>query len=503
MVLYEQIPLGWGSIPHGGPKDMREELYLAIIILAIYLGIAYQLYSLDNYSLLYYGDSISHLIIARKIYDWQDPGLEQLGTVWLPLSHLLFALPATLDILFFTGFVALVINVPATILSSIVLYRLLLNHTDNRKAFFLTLLYPFNPNTIYLSITAMTESLLILFFVLSAFYLLRVNSNSKYMIFCALSIALATLVRYEGWFLPLFTLFYSIRYYFLYKRYDVLLYSLISFIGIVIWLSWNIYYYNDPFEFMNSEFYSASWQAANRDISKSLLFNPINVIYVYTLNLIAMHGPLVLSLLRFEKNSIYLAILPIFTIISLLIGIGELSIWFNSRFLILIAPLLIILTARIMHIKLLKVYTISIYAYYIIITLGMLSIIDYNLIPVTYQDAKTGFDFNKTPLAIGEFMRKNYDYGNIMIITGSMQEHKIMISSWIPLNKYDEIIESSRWKESFYKPWNYDRWFIISTTPDSDGINVSRYWLENLPELYKHYDIVYEYENYKIFKRKY
>jgi len=479
---------------------MREELYLMIIILGTYLGMAYILYSLDNYSLLYYGDSISHLIIARKIYDWQDPGLEQLGTVWLPLPHLLFALPATLDMLFFTGFAALIINVPVTILSSIVLYRLLLNYTDNRKAFFLTLLYPFNPNTIYLSITAMTEPLLILFFVLSAFYLLLVNSNSKHMIFCALSISLATLVRYEGWFLPLFILFYSIRYYFLYKRHNVLIYSLISFIGIVIWLSWNIYYYNDPFEFMNSEFYSASWQAANRDISKSLLFNPINVIYVYTLNLIAMYGPLGLSLLRFNKNSIYLAILPIFTIISLLIGIGELSLWFNSRFLILIAPLLIILTARVMHTKLLKTYVISIYIYYIIITLGMFGIIDYNLIPVTYQDAKTGFDFNKTPLAIGEFMRENYDYGNIMIITGSMQEHKIMISSWIPLNKYDEIIESSRWKESFYKPWNYDRWLIISTTPDSDARSVARYWLDKIDIIEKYYEMLYEKNGIIVFR---
>ena len=38
---------------------------------------------------LYYGDAEAHLNIARRILDSRTPGPEQLGTVWLPLPHLL------------------------------------------------------------------------------------------------------------------------------------------------------------------------------------------------------------------------------------------------------------------------------------------------------------------------------------------------------------------------------------------------------------------------------
>ena len=39
--------------------------------------------------LLLYGDAVAHLGIARRILDSRNPGLVQLGGVWLPLPHLL------------------------------------------------------------------------------------------------------------------------------------------------------------------------------------------------------------------------------------------------------------------------------------------------------------------------------------------------------------------------------------------------------------------------------
>ena len=38
---------------------------------------------------LYYGDAVAHLNIARRIVDSRTPGLDQIGTVWLPLPHML------------------------------------------------------------------------------------------------------------------------------------------------------------------------------------------------------------------------------------------------------------------------------------------------------------------------------------------------------------------------------------------------------------------------------
>src|ERR1700733_14626116 len=42
-----------------------------------------------NGDVLLYGDAVAHINIARRVFDSQTPGLLQLGTVWLPLPHLL------------------------------------------------------------------------------------------------------------------------------------------------------------------------------------------------------------------------------------------------------------------------------------------------------------------------------------------------------------------------------------------------------------------------------
>src|SRR5215831_1140111 len=39
--------------------------------------------------LLLYGDAVAHIGASRRVIDSVTPGLGQLGTVWLPLPHLL------------------------------------------------------------------------------------------------------------------------------------------------------------------------------------------------------------------------------------------------------------------------------------------------------------------------------------------------------------------------------------------------------------------------------
>src|ERR1017187_4791123 len=46
-------------------------------------------YYFRHSDLLLYGDAVAHINIARRVVDSQTPGLLQLGTVWLPLPHLL------------------------------------------------------------------------------------------------------------------------------------------------------------------------------------------------------------------------------------------------------------------------------------------------------------------------------------------------------------------------------------------------------------------------------
>src|SRR6202049_395553 len=46
-------------------------------------------YYFQHGGLLLYGDAVAHINIARRVFDSRTPGLLQLGTVWLPLHHLL------------------------------------------------------------------------------------------------------------------------------------------------------------------------------------------------------------------------------------------------------------------------------------------------------------------------------------------------------------------------------------------------------------------------------
>ena len=46
-------------------------------------------WSWRNGALLNYGDAIAHLHIARRVLDSRFPGITELGSVWLPLPHLL------------------------------------------------------------------------------------------------------------------------------------------------------------------------------------------------------------------------------------------------------------------------------------------------------------------------------------------------------------------------------------------------------------------------------
>ena len=64
------------------------ELALVFVSLAVIGGLATAYVNHSGWT-LYYGDAEAHLDIARRIVDSRKPGYDQLGTVWLPLPHVL------------------------------------------------------------------------------------------------------------------------------------------------------------------------------------------------------------------------------------------------------------------------------------------------------------------------------------------------------------------------------------------------------------------------------
>src|ERR1700684_2640466 len=57
--------------------------------LAIFVSVFSFLFFYRSGEVLLYGDAVAHINIARRVFDSKTPGLLQLGTVWLPLPHLL------------------------------------------------------------------------------------------------------------------------------------------------------------------------------------------------------------------------------------------------------------------------------------------------------------------------------------------------------------------------------------------------------------------------------
>src|ERR1700679_3044761 len=71
------------------PKAYSEIETVRLVWLAIFISVFSFLFYYRNGDVLLYGDAVAHIDIARRVFDSKTPGLLQLGTVWLPLPHLL------------------------------------------------------------------------------------------------------------------------------------------------------------------------------------------------------------------------------------------------------------------------------------------------------------------------------------------------------------------------------------------------------------------------------
>jgi hypothetical protein len=525
-----------------------------ISVFAIGLSVAFYLYNVDRHFLIYYGDAASHMVLARKLVDWsENPGWQQMGTVWLPLPHFLLNPFTLIDELFSSGFAGLAISLPSVATTSALMYKIIVNQWQKAAqarginismiAFAGALLYAVNPSIIYLGITAMTEAPFMLFFVASAYYLQKWYSeyrqsgkfNRLYLLLCSISITVATLSRYEAWFLPMFVIplmavlvvkptkefgdrklnvnpsSMTLR-----NKIEAILLSLLSLSGIIIWLGYNASLYGDPFEFANAQYYSAASQALDRPFRESLFLQPANAFFIYGATSFYAYGPaLMISAAagyfihrrtnghRRARDLIYAFLLvpPLFTILSLIVGIGEMTFWFNSRFVIMLAPILILLAVAFVlrlyiNFRSRRIATVAIATLFAVqLIIAALSVV------VTVADAASGFFYKQAPAAVeaGERLAELYDgNGMIMIITGSAQEHRVMVASGIPLRNYDSIIESSTWKKSYYEPWVYADWIVMSKAPDSDAIKPVSYWKERESMLGQYYKLAFENEYFVI-----
>ncbi|MBS44037.1 MAG: hypothetical protein CMH83_12910 [Nocardioides sp.] len=178
----------------------------AAFVLGLTVGAAASAYTVHAGTTMDYGDAMAHLTIARRVTDSMDPGLSQLGTVWLPLPHLLL-LPLVQSLfLFRTGLAACILGALCLGASSAALYRITarIGLPPAGRLVALAVLLA-NPSLLYASTTALTEPVLVAALLLTiaglagwAFNRRRL-SGGELAVFAGVPAAAGVLTRYEAW----------------------------------------------------------------------------------------------------------------------------------------------------------------------------------------------------------------------------------------------------------------------------------------------------------------
>ena len=187
-----------------------DPLSRALGALAAILGTsAAAVYWRAGLSLSHY-DARAHLVVARRIFDSLTPSWEQIGAVWLPLPHVLNALPVQIDWIYRTGAFAIAISVTSFAITVACISAIVRRISGSRSgAILASMLFALNPNVLYLQSTPMTESML---FALAALVVLHLTqwstASTDYSATSASlrvrpaacwTIVAACLTRYEAW----------------------------------------------------------------------------------------------------------------------------------------------------------------------------------------------------------------------------------------------------------------------------------------------------------------
>ena len=263
------------------PSTPASEIFLVGQIAAI-ISIAAFFFYLKRGDLLLYGDAVAHINIARRVIDSRTPGLLQLGTVWLPLPHLLMLPFLVSHWMWQTGIGGSIPSLCAYVLSVNGIFRLVQtalafdkNHeVPNQEVpgsgfapWFAAAIFALNPNLIYLQTTAMTEPVYLAFFIWTLVFVctaLRAcvggdaKKTTSSLVKGGFCLAGACLTRYDGWFLAAVLatvlLLLSRLPRFAPLRPGIKKLALLAAAAPALWLGYNYVIYRNPLEFANGPY---------------------------------------------------------------------------------------------------------------------------------------------------------------------------------------------------------------------------------------------------------
>lgn len=471
-------------------KFKKDELILLLV--SILLSVASTVFFYQRNELLAYGDAVSHLNIAKRVVSGLTPGLGQLGSVWLPLQHLMMLPFVWNDFLWRSGLGGSVVSMACFVGSNFYIYKTVRLYGGNLLSGILAvIIFSLNPNVLYLQSVPMGEIPLIFFLIASLYFFARwlMRGNIGSLILAGFFTCCGSLIRYDAWFLAGFqTLAIVAHHFFRYEKRSktesrLILNGAIAYLGVFSWLLWNLIIFGRFDHFANSE-YSArhqqlGWQAEGKlityhDLGQSLLHYIGAVAYLLgpiTETLLVIAFFYFLYLVVFKKKSQYLALICLsspffFYIFTLFLGNSILFVpgitpesigreMFNLRYGLIMLPYAAVSIPLVCNINK-KLFFLMLLL--LVIQYGFMIKLDKVMAHVEGTRgiaSRTAVGSND----IEKWMLKNYDGGLILSNTyyGAMDIMNINV----PLNVLIYEGSGKYWKDSLVQPDKHANWVVL------------------------------------------
>lgn len=254
-------------------KPARREELFPIALSSMILAFLAVLVTASRGYLLLYGDAVAHLAIARRIIDSVNPGLPQLGSVWLPLPHLLLVPFVSKMAWWQTGAGGTWPSFACYILGNIGFYKLTRRMLPAHWAFGATLFYALNPNLLYLGSTAMTEPLFLALFIWQTAVVMeaidairdqKISVVKSRLVVSGILSVLSVYTRYDGWILAacvwlmLAISLWKNKRVFAQVRGVFVVLTVLTVLAPMGWLYHNWRYTSDPLDFMRGPYSAAA-----------------------------------------------------------------------------------------------------------------------------------------------------------------------------------------------------------------------------------------------------
>jgi hypothetical protein len=442
---------------------------------------------------LAYNDARSRLDIGRRVVEGLNPGLAQLGSVWLPLTHILMIPLIWNDFMWHSGLAGALWSMISFVAIGVTVYLFLKEiGVGLFERFFAVAIFVANLNILYLQATAMTELVLLATMTAGIYMVLKWFKTQElfYLVMSAFWIMLSTLVRYDGWFLlvscaGLMFLYLLVKYGWSRMEGNVILFCTLGFFGVFLWLLWNLLIFGDPLYFAFGP-YSAHTQqnqleAAGVLLTKKDLWQSIRV-YWYSLAYASGAFTLVLGIigaiamwfhkkLSIETRLVGLLLLApwVFNIIALYLGHSVIFIqglsgdtWFNVRYGVMMMPSFAILIGYLM-------YRVGNLKY---VLAGMLIFVTFfqfsSMDAVTIDDATVGSS-QKNVTEVSGWLAKNATDKPGFILISAASHDSIIFTSGLPMKKFIHEGAGAYYDVAIEYPDRWARWVVVRSNSDDDS----------------------------------